>query len=79
MEESKRGLQQTREEFCKAGLDPISTTRSGPWSEYWNCKDPVRPEIANVIEERQEVTPSRTEEDRSEEKRNGDEEDEKYS
>ena len=88
MEEFKRSLQQARAGFCTAGLDLISTTGKGSWSEDWNCKDPVRPEIAQAIKERQEVTLSGIEEeeerkgdedrDRSEEEKRGDEnEDEK--
>ena len=81
MEESKRSLQQARAGFCEAGLDPISATGKGPWSEDWNCEDPVRPEIANAIEERQEVTQSRTEEEEKTEEekkgnKKGDDEDE---
>ena len=76
MEDSKRRLQQARAGFCTAGLDPISTTGKGPWSEDWNCKDPVRPEITKVIKELQEVTLSGIEEERSAEEKQGDEEQE---
>ena len=69
MEESERSLQQIRAGFCEAGIDPISATGKVPWSEDWNFEDPVRPEIANAIEERQEVTPSRTEEEKKTEEK----------
>ena len=72
MEESKRSLQQARAGFYEAGLDPISATGKGPWSEDWNFEDPVRPDIANANEERQEDKPSRTEEEeKTEEEKKG--------
>ena len=73
MEESEHSQQQARAGFGEAGLDLISATGKGPRSEDRNYEDPVRLDIARAIEERQEVTPNRTEEEeKTEEEKIGD-------